>query len=182
MIVLGGVIAFISITLCIIGLRRSKTLHRGRGVSIAGILLSILAILASAAALAIIIATLRGGDDVVRNGIATTSTNSEFPPQDDLIDVVCSASDNGDVPLAIIELENKSTGRSIYSVTVEWDTPAGANVDVGTPSGVVSGEVDSEFVDVGETVTLRLFDRSLLGIVDTCRVTRIERSGFLLFE
>lgn len=171
MIVIGGVIAFVSLTLCIIGLRRSKTLQRGRGISIAGILLSILAIMASAAALAIFYAAVTGGEEVVRDGIITTSSNTDFPPQDDLVDVVCSASNTGDVPLAIIELENKSDGRSVYSVTVEWDTN----------SGVVSGEVDSDFVDAGETVSLRLFERSTSGIAETCRVTRIERSGFQLF-
>lgn len=170
MIVIGGVIGIVSFVLCVIGVRRSKTLGRGRGVAIGGIILSILSILASAAALVIIISSLNGGEDVIRDGIATSSTNSEFPPQDDLVDVVCSTSDNGGVPLAVVTLENKSEGRSIYSVTVEWDTA----------SGVVSGEVSSEFIDAGESATLRLFDRSSAGVAEMCRVTRIERSGFRL--
>lgn len=171
MIVLGGLVAFVSFTLCIIGLRRSKSLGRGRGLAITGIILSVLSLIASAAALVIIIATLNGGDEVVRNGIVTTSTNSEFPPQDDLVDSECSTSEGGDLALAIITLENKSTGRSVYGVTVEWETR----------SGVVSSEVSSDFVDAGSTEVLRLFGPSSSAIPETCRVTRIERSGFRLF-
>lgn len=169
-IVIGGLIAFVSFTLCIIGLRRSKTLGRGRRLAIGGIVLSVLALLASGAVLAIIIVTLNGGDEITRNGIITTSTNTEFPPQDDLVSSDCGSSTGGDLPLAIITLENKSTGRSVYGVTVEWDTP----------SGVVEGEVSSDYVDAGATAELRLFERSSSGIPDTCRVTRIERSGFRL--
>lgn len=170
MIVIGGVIAFVSFGLCVVGLRRSKTLGRGRGLAISGIVLSVLAVLASGAAFAIIYATLTGGDDIELNGILTTSTNEEYPPQEDLVSVECSSSDNGGLPLAIITLENKSTGRSVYSVTVEWDTP----------SGTVDGEVSSDFVDEDAREVLRLFELTSAGIPDTCRVTRIERTGFLL--
>lgn len=170
-IVLGGFIAFVSFILCVVGLRRSKTLGRGRGIAITGILLSILSLLTSVAAGAILYATLNGGDEVIRNGIATTSTNTEFPPQDDFVSIECSASESGDLPLAIITLENMSGGRSVYRVTVEWDTQ----------TGTVSDEVASDFIDDREQTTLRLFDRSSTGLIDTCRVTRIERSGFQLF-
>lgn len=169
-IVIGGLIAFVSFTLCIVGLRRSKTLGRGRGIAITGIMLSILSLLASVAAVAVLYVTLNG-DEIVRNGIATTSTNTEFPPQDDFVSIECTSSASGSLPLAIITLENMSGGRSVYRVTVEWD----AN------SGTVSGEVASEFIEDGERTILRLFDRSSTGLSDTCRVTRIERSGFQLF-
>ena len=171
MIVIGGLIAFASFILCIIGLGRSKTLGRGRGVAITGIILSILALLASVAAGFFLYTTLAGGDEIVRNGIATTSTNTEFPPQDDFVSVECSASEGGGLPLAIITLENMSGGRSFYQVTVEWDTE----------TGTVSDEVTSEFIDDGERTILRLFDRSSTGLTDTCQVTRIERSGVRLF-
>jgi len=164
-------IAFASFILCIIGLGRSKTLGRGRGVAITGIILSILALLASVAAGFFLYTTLAGGDEIVRNGIATTSTNTEFPPQDDFVSVECSASEGGGLPLAIITLENMSGGRSFYQVTVEWDTE----------TGTVSDEVTSEFIDDGERTILRLFDRSSTGLTDTCQVTRIERSGVRLF-
>ena len=171
MIVIGGLIAFASFILCIIGLGRSKTLGRGRGVAITGIILSILALLASVAAGFFLYTTLAGGDEIVRKGIATTSTNTEFPPQDDFVSVECSASEGGGLPLAIITLENMSGGRSFYQVTVEWDTE----------TGTVSDEVTSEFIDDGERTILRLFDRSSTGLTDTCQVTRIERSGVRLF-
>lgn len=172
-IVVGGVIGIVSFIMCVVGLRRSKSLGRGRGMAITGIILSILSILAAAAALAILIVTLSGGEETIRNGIATTSENTEFPPQDDLTSLDCSASESGDVPLAIITLDNHSTGRSIYSVTVEWETPRG---------DMVEAEVTSDFVDAGESETLRLFERSGEGLVDSCRVTKIDRSGFFFFN
>lgn len=168
MIVIGAVVGIVSFVLCVIGLRRSRSTGSGRAASIGGIALSILALVASAAAAAFIVATINSGDDIVRNGIATTSTNEEFPPQDDIESVECSASESGNLPLAIITLENNSPGRSIYRVTVEWDTQGGQ----------ISHEVRSEFLESGGTQTLRLFDRSSSGDADTCRVTRIERSGF----
>lgn len=179
-IVLGGLIAFVSFVLCLIGLRRSRTIGRGRGLAIGGIVLSILSLLVSAAALAFLVATLNGGDEIVRNGIVTTSTNLEFPPQDDLVSVECTASESGNLPLAIIDLQNNSTGRSIYRVTVTWETQG--NSEEATAAAEVSGEVRSDYIEAGETETLRLFQRSSRARVDTCRVTRIERSGFQLFN
>jgi hypothetical protein len=179
-IVLGGLIAVVSFVLCVIGLRRSKTIGRGRGLAIGGIVLSVLSLLASAAALALLIATINGGDEIVRNGIVTTSTNLEFPPQDDLVSVECTASESGNLPLAIITLQNKSTGQSLYRVTVVWDTQGSS--DGTTAAAEVSGEVRSDDVEAGETEILRLFERSSRALVDTCRVTRIERSGFQLFN
>jgi hypothetical protein len=179
-VVLGGLIAFVSFVLCVIGLRRSKTIGRGRGLAIGGIVLSILSVLASAAALAILIATINGGDEVSRNGIVTTSTNVEYPPQDDLVSVECTASESGNLPLAIITLQNNSTGRSTYRVTVTWE--AQGNSEETPAAAEVSDEVRSDYIEAGETETLRLFQRSSRALVDTCRVTRIERSGFQLFN
>jgi len=178
-IAVGGLIAVVSFVLCVIGLRRSKTIGRGRGLAIGGIVLSVLSLLTSVAALALLIATINGGDEIVRNGIVTTSTNLEFPPQDDLVSVECTASESGNLPLAIITLQNKSTGQSLYRVTVVWDTQGSSDE---TTAAEVSGEVRSDDVEAGETEILRLFERSSSGIVDTCRVTRIERSGFQLFN
>ena len=171
-IVMGGLIAIAGFILCFIGLRRSKSLGRGRGLAITGMILSVLSIVVSGIALAILLAALSGGDETVRNGIITTSSNTEFPPQDDLAELECTASESGDVPLAIITLENMSPGRSVYGVTVEWDTP----------TGVIAAEVSSEFVDAGEREVLRLFERTARGVPDTCRVTRIERSGFFFLN
>lgn len=171
-IVLGGLIAIAGIILSYIGLKRSKMLGRGRGLAITGIVLSLLSIVVSGIALAILIAALTGGEDVVRNGIVTSSDNDEFPPQDDLVDLECTASDSGGVPLAIITIENKSPGRSVYGVTVEWETA----------TDPIVAEVSSEFVDAGETEVLRLFERSSRGIAEQCRVTRIDRSGLFFFN
>lgn len=168
MIVIGAIVGIVSFVLCVIGLRRSRTSGRGRGLSIGGIMLSLLALLVSAAAAAFIIATITSGEDTILNGVATTSSNHEFPPQNDIESVECSASESGSLPLAIITVRNNSEGRSVYRVTVEWETS----------SGEIADDVRSDFIDVGETETLRLFERSSAGIPDTCRVTRIERSGF----
>lgn len=172
-IVIGGIVGIVGFIMCVVGLRRSKTLGRGRGLAISGMVLSILSIIASGAALALLIATLSGGEETVRNGIATTSDNTEFPPQDDLESLECSASENGDVPLAIITLTNNSTGRSIYSVTVEWETIDDSSIEA---------EVTSDFIEAGESETLRLFERSGQGLVAECRVTKIDRSGFFFLN
>ena len=179
-IVLGGLIAFVSFVLCVIGLRRSKTIGRGRGLAIGGIVLSVLSLVASAAALAVLFTTINGGDEITRNGIITTSTNLEYPPQDDLVDVECTASESGNLPLAIITLQNNSTGQSVYHVTVTWET-RGSSEET-TAATDVSGEVSSGDVEAGETETLRLFERSSRALVDSCQVTRIERWGFQLFN
>ena len=165
-VVIGGLVGILGFVLSMIGLRRSKTIGRGRGAALGGIALAGLSLLFSTVAVGFIVAGLNGGEERIVDGIATTSTNTEFPPQDDLELVECDVS--GSLGLAIVTIENRSGGQSLYSVTVEWDTEAG---------DVVSGTVRSEFLGAGERQTIRLFDRSGNGVAESCRVVRIERSG-----
>ena len=165
-IVIGGLVGVLGFILSVIGLRRSKTIGRGRGAALGGIALAGLSLLFSTVAVGFIAAGLNGGEERIIDGIVTTSTNTEFPPQEDLDSVECDSS--GNLGLAIVTIENRSGGQSLYSVTVEWDTKAG---------DVVTGTLRSEFLAAGETQTMRLFDRSGNGIADSCRVARIERSG-----
>lgn len=167
-IVLGGFVAFIGFTLSMKGLQRSRTLETGRGLSIGGIALSVLALLASVGAFVVIMATINGGEERVVDGITTTSNNVQHPPQADIDDVVCGVSNGGGLPLATVQLENRSPGESLYAITIEWDTESGS---------AVSGIVRSEFLAAGESQTLRLFDQTGTGLSETCRVSRIERSG-----
>ncbi|MFT7475472.1 MAG: hypothetical protein ACI81L_002411 [Verrucomicrobiales bacterium] len=168
-IVVGGFIGFVGLALSVIGLRRSATLGRGRGAAIGGIALAVLAILVAGLSLAFIVIGLRGGDEIVQNGISTHSTNTEFPPQDDLESVECTASEGGGLGLAVIAIFNKSGGSSSYTITVEWDAGAGSPV---------TNTVSSSFLPDGETEELRLFDVSGSGDPGSCRVSQIERSGF----
>lgn len=165
-VVIGGLVAILGFVLSFIGLRRSRTIGRGRGAALGGIALAGLSLLFSTVAVGFIVAAINGGEERVIDGIVTTSSNTEFPPQDDLESVECDAS--GNLGLAIVTLENRSGGQSLYSVTVEWDTEAGV---------VETGTLRSEFLAAGESQTMRLFDRSGNGVADTCRVARIERSG-----
>lgn len=165
-IVVGGFVGFTGFILSSIGLRRSKTIGHGRGAAIGGIVLAGLSMVFSAVALAFIVSAINGGEERVVNDIVTTSNNTEFPPQLDLDSIECDAS--GDLGLAVVTLENRSGGQSLYNVTVEWDTASGGTVD---------GTIQSDFLAAGETQTMRLFDQSGNGIADSCRVARIERSG-----
>jgi len=169
-IVIGGVIAIVAIVLSIIGLRRSRELGKGRGAAIGGIALALLAIVVSIGSVILITVSL-DTEETVRDGIATTSGNEQFPPQDDLDSVNCSTSDGGANALAIVTITNRSEGQSVYTVTLAWD--AG--------SEEVTETVRSEFLSTGETAMLRLFATSSNVEAITCRVTRIERSGFSFF-
>jgi hypothetical protein len=168
-IVIGGFIGFVGFALSVIGLRRSATLGRGRGVAIGGIAMAVLAIVVAGISLTFIVVGLRGGEEIVRNGISTHSTNTEFPPQDDLESVECTASEGGGLGLAVLTIHNKSGGPSSYTITVEWDAGAGS------PE---TSTVRSSLLPDGETEELRLFDVSGVGDPESCRVSRIERSGF----
>ena len=169
-IVIGGVTAIIAIVLSIIGLRRSKELGRGRGIAIGGIALSLLALVVSIGSVILITVSL-DTEETVRDGIATTSSNTEFPPQDDLDSVNCTASDGGDTALAVVTVTNRSEGQSVYTVTLAWN--AGDRE--------VTESVRSEFLEAGDTTMLRLFATASEVQAESCRVTRIERSGFSFF-
>jgi len=173
-ILVGFFTGLIGVVLSVIGLRRSKTLGgRRRGAAITGIVLGVLAMLASVGFGALYLQALNGGPVRELGGVSTRSTNIEFPPQDDIIDTTCESSDGGALGLAIIELENKSPGRSNYAVTVSWDTPGG---------NVLEDVVRSDFVEPGETETLRLFESTGSGVPESCRVTEIERTGLTILN
>ena len=93
-IVVGGVVGIIGIVLSAVGYRRSKNLGgRGRTAAVTGIGLGLLSIVASVAFVGVLLDTLNGGEEITVDGVTTSSTNTEFPPQDDLLDVTCESSD-----------------------------------------------------------------------------------------
>ena len=165
-IVIGGIVAIVGLVLSAIGLRRAKTIGKGRGAAIGGIALALMSMVFSILAIGLIASEINGGEERSVNGIITTSSNVEFPPQEDIDSVECDT--NSSLGLAIVTIENRSGGRSLYNVTVEWETEDG-EIEMGT--------VRSEFLAAGERQTMRLFDSSGNGIPSTCRVSRIERSG-----
>ncbi len=156
----------VGVLLSAMGYKRSKLLNRGKGAAVSGIALGVFAILASTAFFFVYFTKIDGGPEIIRDGIATHSTNTEFPPQDDFISTECEAA--GSSARATINLENKSPGPSVYIVTVAWETQSG---------GTTEGVVQSKLIDPGDPVTLRLFAESSEAIADTCKVTTIERSG-----
>lgn len=168
MIVVGGFIGLVGIVLSGIGLQRSKLLGgRGKGAAVGGIALGLLSILASAGFAFLIFTQAGGGREATTlNGIETHSSNTEFPPQDDLVAFECEQS--GSSARATIELENLSPGPSVYIVTVQWDTTGGNTVD---------DSVQSEIIEPGDTVTLRLIDVTGNADAESCNVTTIERTG-----
>ena len=165
-IVIGGIVGIVGFVLSAIGLRRAKSIGRGRAMALGGMALAGLSVLFSTLAVGFLVAALNGGEEKVINDIATRSSNTEFPPQLDLDEVVCESS--GDLALATVSITNNSRGESIYGITVEWET------DLGT---IVSGTVQSELLPADGQQSLRLFDQTGNGVPDTCRVSRIERSG-----
>ena len=165
-IVVGAVIGIVSFVLCVIGLRRARQGKRGRGLAITGIIVSLLAILFSAVAVVFLLALVRSGDEIVRDGIITTSDNTEFPPQDDIDGIVCSASNSGRIAQAKVTITNRSTGPSVYRITIEWETD-------GEP---IEEVISTDFVDAGESASYEAVDLSGQAIEDSCRVTRIDRS------
>lgn len=172
-VIIGGFVAIISIVLAIIGLRRSTELGRGKGIAIGAIALSVLAILASVVATVILFAWINTGEDFEIDGIASRSTNTEFPPQADLDEVECTTSEGGDTALAIVTITNRSGGQSNYQITVAWEDDTGDEI-VGT--------LRSEFLPADDSQTMRLFAPQADADPTSCRVTRIERSFFGLFN
>lgn len=171
-IVVGFLIAVVSFVLCVVGLRRARR-HglRGRGLAIGGIVLSLLAMAFSVVGLLFLVALVRSGDTIVRDGIATTSDNTEYPPQDDIDQVECGASNSGRLAQARVTITNRSEGRSVYQITIEWDA------DVGPIEEIIT----TGFLDAGDTATFQAVDLGGRARRDSCRVTEIERS-FLPFS
>lgn len=164
--IVGGLIGMVGTVLSSIGFQRSKISHRGKGVSITGIVLGLFSIAASIGFVFLYSGLLDGGPEIVKDGVATHSTNTEFPPQDDIVAVTCEAA--GSSARAIVDIENMSPGPSVYIATIEWETVAG---------NTVQDTVQSELIDTGETATLRLLDVTGNAVADSCKLTTIERTG-----
>lgn len=169
-IVVGGVIGVIAIGMAIVGMRRAKTTGKGKGLSISALLLATFSVVVSVIALIIIVTTLRG-EDVVINDIVSSSDNTEFPPQLDVVDVVCT--EDGGLPLAEITIENMSPESSIYTLTISWQTDTGGEV-----TEILRSQ---DLVANGEQEEFRLFQRSSGVIADSCAVARIERTSLAIF-
>ena len=170
-IVIGGVLGIISFVLAIVALRRSSELGSGKMLAITAMGLSIIAVFAAALAIIFWVAQTNTGEDFVIDGITSSSNNLEFPPQEDLDEIVCTTSDGGDSALAVITITNRSGGPSNYIITVAWlDDTDREIVDV----------VRSESVPTGESETLRLFAPRSNVDSNSCRVDRLER-WFLAF-
>ncbi len=171
-IVIGGFIAVIAIVMAGTAIKRSRVTGQGKGLALSAIAISVFSIIASAGAATIIVSTLRG-DDVVRDGVVSSSDNEEFPPQSDIVSVECT--EEGDIPIAIVTVENNSPEDSIYTLTITWD--------VETEEGV---EEISELLRAssalpqGEQNEFRLFQRQPGTVTDSCAVMRIERTSFSL--
>jgi len=173
-VIVGGLVGLAGMILSIVGLRRSTALEgRGRTAAIGGIALGLLSIVAATGFTFVALDALRGGADTVRDGVATRSSNDEFPPQEDIVELQCSASESGRLALAVVTLTNNSPETSSYSLTVAWETTSGASV---------VADARSERVEPGESAELRLFDTSATGIAETCEVTIIDRSSFSFFD
>ncbi len=171
-IVIGGLIGVIAIVMAGAAIRRSKISGQGKGLALSAIAISVFSIIASAGALTIIVSTLRG-DDVVRNGIVSSSDNTEFPPQDDIVAVDCT--EEGGIPLALITVENHSPEDSIYTLTITWD----AETEEGTEE-ITEILRASEALPEGEQNVFRFFQRASGTVSDSCAVMRIERTSFSL--
>lgn len=166
MVVVGGFIAIIAIVMGIVGIRRSKVTGRGKGLSISALVIGVFSVAVSVIA-GIIIATTIRGEDVVINGITSSSDNTEFPPQEDVIDVVCT--EDGGLPLAEITIENMSPEASAYTLTITWQTETGGEL--------VEILRSNELIPTGEQTDFRLFQRGAGAIADSCAVDRIERTS-----
>ena len=172
-IILGGFVAVISFILAIVGLRRSSTTGQGKGLSLLGMGLSVLAFLFALLATGFWIVQLNTGEEFVIDGVSSTSSNREFPPQNDLDEVECTTSEGGDSALAIITVTNRSGGPSNYTITVAWDDDAGREVTDVIRSDSSLAADDSE--------TIRLLAPFANVDPESCRVDRIDRWFFNTF-
>lgn len=173
LVVIGGFIGIAGFVLSAIAFRRSRRRGiGGRGVAVGGMMLGVLAVLASVAGFFYLLALIDSGDPTVRDGIASTSRNTEFPPQDDYDGIDCEQSTTGLVARATVTLTNRSTSASVYQVVVEWDTESGDAIDE---------VVTTDYVDPDETIEFDVLELSGDAVFASCRVTTIERSTFPFF-
>ena len=127
-IILGGLIGVISLVLAIVALRRSSDTGKGKGLALVAMALSLFAMLAALVATGFWVVQFNTGEEFAIDGIVSTSTNLEMPPQEDLDEIVCSTSDGGGSALAIITVTNRSSGPSNYVIEVAWDSEGGEEV------------------------------------------------------
>lgn len=173
MVVIGGFIGIAGFVLSAIAFRRARKRDiGGGGMAIGGMALGVLAVVASVAGFFYILALIDSSDPTTRNGIESTSRNTEFPPQDDYDTIECGASSSGLVSRATVTITNRSAGSSVYQLVVEWDTESGATVEEVVTTG---------FVDAGETTTVEVLELSGRAVETSCRVTKMERSSYPFF-
>lgn len=172
-IIIGGFVAVISFVLAIVGLRRSSEAGKGKGISLLAMGLSLLALFATVVAAGFWIVQQNTGEEFVIDGIASTSSNREFPPQEDLESLECTTSEGGSSALAVVTITNRSGGPSNYIITVTWDDESGTEV-----SDMIRS---SESLPADESETIRLLAPRGNIDPDSCRVTRVERWFFATF-
>jgi len=173
MVVIGGFIGLAGFALSAVAFRRARKRNLGgSGVAIGGMVLGVLAMVTAVAGFFYILALVDSSDPIVRDNIASSSRNTQFPPQDDVDQIECGASSNGLVARATVTITNRSEGRSVYQIVVEWETEDGGTVDE---------LVTTDYVDPNETLQLDVLELAPGAGEATCRVTTIERSAFPFF-
>jgi len=170
-VVIGFFFGLIGTSLSAIALKRSRQGLGRRGMSIAGIIVGVLAMLLSVAGVFAILA-LANGEESTRNGIITNSTNETHPPQDDLDATVCGESNSGRIATTSVRITNRSESSSVYRIEVEWETEGG---------DIISSTNTTSYVGVDESITVDFVETSGRGLVDSCRVVRIDRSSLPIF-
>lgn len=167
-VVLGGFIGLAAIVMAAVGLRRSKTIGTGRGLAIGAIVLSLLSIVASAAASVLLVQAIEDGT-LSLEGFSPESSLEDFPLDDDLVDVTCT--EDG-IALAIISVENNTEVNQRYSVTVTWESSASEEL--------LRGEARSDFIEPGMSGEIRIFERSSSAVIESCELESFVRSASLL--
>lgn len=166
-VVIGGLIGLIAIVMAGVGLTRSKDSGTGRGFAIGAIVLSLLSLVASAAAGVILFRIIEDGS-LTPEGFNPNVSSDDFPVDDDLVSVECT--EDG-LALAVITVENNTETNQRYSVTVTWETDLGE---------VLTGEARSDFVEPGDVDEVRIFERSSAALIDSCELTSFTRSASIL--
>ena len=170
-IVIGFFFGLIGVSLSAIALKRARNGLGRRNMAIAGIVVGVLAMLLSVVGVIAVLSLLEG-EEVTRNGIVTNSTNETHPPQDDLDATVCGESNSGRIATASVRITNRSESASVYRTEVEWETEDGDTIrDTNT----------TPFLGEDESLTVDFIDTSGRGLVDSCRVVRIDRSFLPVF-
>ncbi len=163
--VIGGVIGLIALVMGIVGIRRSKVSGAGRVMAISSVAISLISIVASVGATAIVVSAIQDGE-LDFDAVFDPGTDLvDFPPEDDVIEVACT--DDG-LALATITVENPTDVAQRYELTVLWDTDTGDElIEI----------VESDFVDPGEQADVRIFQRSNSALFESCSVAEVSRSS-----